>query len=165
MTAAVPTPAKISIHAPLAGSDRSVRSCCRPVRDFNPRSPRGERHKRPGLCLCQLAISIHAPLAGSDEIYRHTGGGVQISIHAPLAGSDQRHYPDLVLRQGISIHAPLAGSDCISVWPCLPDSTFQSTLPSRGATAAYDAGKHNVYYFNPRSPRGERLGGGAYPPD
>ena len=38
--------APISIHAPREGSDRSQRKPCLDSPDFNPRSPRGERHVR-----------------------------------------------------------------------------------------------------------------------
>ena len=34
----------ISIHAPRTGSDTASRSCCTCWRNFNPRSPHGERH-------------------------------------------------------------------------------------------------------------------------
>ena len=82
---------RISIHAPLAGSDRQT--CLhrrragsyfnprsprgeRPGRqapvathtgNFNPRSPRGERLGNIGVLAAKLKISIHAPLAGSDH--------------------------------------------------------------------------------------------------
>ena len=59
---------KISIHAPLAGSDDFVH-----IRVAEERT-----------------ISIHAPLAGSDLVAVHgvAQPGLGISIHAPLAGSD-----------------------------------------------------------------------------
>ena len=38
-----------------------------------------------------------------------------------------------------------------------PKKVFQSTLPSRGATAGLLAAREDMRYFNPRSPRGERL--------
>ena len=79
----------------------------------------------------------------------------------------------------ISIHAPRAGSDARIVPACSSRSTFQSTLPVRGATQKgmnYDkvlnisihaprAGSDNSravgfpfkIHFNPRSPCGERL--------
>jgi len=60
--------AKISIHAPRAGSDTTRR----PAR-------------------LKAGISIHAPRAGSDYQYRvRTKRAQNISIHAPRAGSDSR---------------------------------------------------------------------------
>ena len=58
----------ISIHAPLAGSDR--------------------HHRR---LVLREDISIHAPLAGSDLLTADGLTGDEISIHAPLAGSDYHH--------------------------------------------------------------------------
>ena len=58
----------ISIHAPLAGSDKTYARYAAEVKDFNPRSPRGERRFTDICILTLLHISIHAPLAGSDHI-------------------------------------------------------------------------------------------------
>ena len=59
--------ARISIHAPHAGSDRCKRPCCRSCfPDFNPRSPCGERRLGSRQRQLPLRISIHAPHAGSD---------------------------------------------------------------------------------------------------
>ena len=81
-------------------------------------------------------ISIHAPLAGSDVYCPGRAPGRKgISIHAPLAGSD-RHNPMEQSFHGISIHAPLAGSDGILCRHAV-EALFQSTLPSRGATAVH----------------------------
>ena len=58
----------------------------------------------------------------------------------------------------ISIHAPLAGSD-FSFRPGMSCVTsFQSTLPLRGATSRGLAKRAGGRYFNPRSPCGERHG-------
>ena len=60
---------RISIHAPLAGSDLS--SCISDSRlhNFNPRSPCGERPMTTDAECLLYNISIHAPLAGSDHLY------------------------------------------------------------------------------------------------
>ncbi len=81
--------AKISIHAPHAGSDRgiSIRTATR------------------------IMISIHAPHAGSDGfIHCNRYAFFVISIHAPHAGSD-RITLLIDTFSFISIHAPHAGSD------------------------------------------------------
>ncbi len=103
-------PARISIHAPLAGCDE--------ISTF---------------CYDEKNISIHAPLAGCDysentEISENgnfnprtpcgvrqcvgysLSGSIRISIHAPLAGCDLRPKRKLITKR-ISIHAPLAGCD------------------------------------------------------
>ena len=112
---AVITGARISIHAPRAGSDTSadgvIRPSCTfqstlPVRgatqlsrsteeiteDFNPRSPCGERRLCQQTCRWPILISIHAPRAGSDVDATGDSESHEISIHAPRAGSD-RHVP------------------------------------------------------------------------
>ena len=102
-----------------------------------------------------IPISIHAPRTGSDELGRVRAALVEafqstlpargatgflalplcinrISIHAPRTGSDI-----IIFKAGclnvISIHAPRTGSDFIGYH-------LQDT----------------IYYFNPRSPHGER---------
>ena len=57
----------------------------------------------------------------------------------------------------ISIHAPREGSDQGGIQQCRAESQFQSTLPARGATGAVRYASATTEYFNPRSPRGERL--------
>ena len=61
----------------------------RMIRDFNPRSPCGERRFDLALALADLGISIHAPRAGSDDGLIDKRGKWRISIHAPRAGSDR----------------------------------------------------------------------------
>ena len=59
---------KISIHAPLAGSDGNVGVSADFVLHFNPRSPCGERPDQLYADFAKIMISIHAPLAGSDRL-------------------------------------------------------------------------------------------------
>ena len=101
-------------------------------RDFNPRSPCGERPDGAQQHAHRGHISIRAPLAGSDRRARHQLPPVRISIRAPLAGSDTVTVATLSL---------------------MP--VFQSALPLRGATTARWA-RFTSAYFNPRSPCGER---------
>ena len=104
-----------------------------------------------------MSVSTHAPLAGSDVKHSASPLDHVVSTHAPLAGSDEqtdcgpsRPHPRFnprspcgerlppvagdVLRVRVSTHAPLAGSDIpfpkVSSFP----SSFQPTLPLRGAT-------------------------------
>ena len=57
----------------------------------------------------------------------------------------------------ISIHTPLAGSDSSSMFLLDSSLRFQSTLPLRGATRAWQVEDRRPIYFNPHSPCGERL--------
>ena len=81
---------RISIHAPRTGSDKFLANTAmllrnfnprsphgerrfadcvlRVLKNFNPRSPHGERHQRRLVCGLTLEISIHAPRTGSDLI-------------------------------------------------------------------------------------------------
>ena len=100
--------------------------------NFNPRSPRGERHHPLSLLSFIRIISIHAPREGSDRIGTGMSSTSYISIHAPREGSDvMADY--IAQRIIISIHAPREGSDLL-VWDDAGNLTFQSTLPARGAT-------------------------------
>ena len=62
--------ARISIHAPVRGATALGAACHAPAGDFNPRSPCGER-------LCPACMEA---------------GGTSISIHAPRAGSDPHSF-------------------------------------------------------------------------
>ena len=104
------------------------------------------------------SISIHAPREGSDyalicnEFFRDefqstlpvrgatsTGNDYTlptgISIHAPREGSDHNALSQAYYTSKISIHAPREGSDDKALCPICRKSSFQSTLPVRGATA------------------------------
>ena len=170
----------ISIHAPRAGSDRmmillsveedrfqstlpvrgATRDYCKSkatAKDFNPRSPCGERQEQHRSNSLHRAISIHAPRAGSDPLAMlRELRAKRISIHAPRAGSDRRYPFGSHRNIRISIHAPRAGSDDSVFAYRYKAGVFQSTLPVRGATRH----AHNVRFsrcnFNPRSPCGER---------
>ena len=125
--------------------------------NFNPRSPRGERHRLALFYLPRGVISIHAPLAGSDGI---TIGFIRVDPYfnpRSPRGERPRTWSRRALWTVISIHAPLAGSDGFPPhWTDL-NASFQSTLPSRGATWTTSI-RNATRYFNPRSPRGERPG-------
>ena len=168
--------ADISIHAPRVGSDgRSFGSRSR-RRDFNPRSPCGERLRwalnnrlfsqfqstlpvwgatKPGVEAVRVqGISIHAPRVGSDRRTSSSVRGPSISIHAPRVGSDAVSCCD----QGgheISIHAPRVGSDAD---PDLPAKSPEISIhaPRVGSDPSCSTGCGCATYFNPRSPCGER---------
>ena len=102
-------------------------------KDFNPRSPDGER---PGASAPGCGRSYFNPRSPDGE-RRHSLGC-------------QSHFFT------ISIHAPRMGSDCaISPLIC-PSRRFQSTLPGWGATSSWSPASTRVRHFNPRSPDGER---------
>ena len=62
-----PQPPKgISIHAPRGGSDGSWKKNITAKKNFNPRSPWGERLDTSFGNFPIMVISIHAPRGGSD---------------------------------------------------------------------------------------------------
>ena len=131
----------ISIHAPRTGSDLTPRNWNAHQKNFNPRSPHGERRLFVGFAAEDSFISIHAPRTGSD-----CGGSgflarvELISIHAPRTGSDAVGREPRKT-ETISIHAPRTGSDVFA-----------------------DAHGRITAHFNPRSPHGERHGVLGYSP-
>ena len=102
----------ISIHAPRVGSDYCQRSKNPQYRNFNPRSPCGERREFFVYGGTVYGISIHAPRVGSDRsvnaMAREKSPKFQSTL--PVWGATFR--PDHGLRRPhISIHAPRVGSD------------------------------------------------------
>ena len=126
-------PRKISIHAPRTGSDDGRRRTSAAAKDFNPRSPHGER-----------------PPAGDER-----GGGMAFQSTLPARGAT----PGSCVAVGflvISIHAPRTGSDPQHPQKSRGEWLFQSTLPARGATRKIATSTNGGKNFNPRSPHGER---------
>ena len=125
---------RISIHAPLAGCDRSTQ-CDRLL----------------------VGISIHAPLAGCDLVYLSEFGFFVFQSTHPLRGATRRRLPGNCWII-ISIHAPLAGCDRTATFWGRESAIFQSTHPLRGATTAWPRLAW-ISYFNPRTPCGVRPDG------
>ena len=145
----------ISIHAPLAGSDQPQGGGRRARRDFNPRSPCGERrdwltpeeHERQFqstlplrgathiLCACLMTSTFQStlPLRGATKMAVRRRRVIQ--YFNPRSPCGERRWTEYLKRRArtISIHAPLAGSD-----------------PSESSSG------HSLADFNPRSPCGER---------
>ena len=126
----------ISIHAPLAGSDASLRSGLWERRHFNPRSPRGERRISVRLQKKPPIFQSTLPSRGATRRDALVAVPRQISIHAPLAGSDgprPNQYQLVFLFQStLPSRGATAPNQRVHGWLAL----FQSTLPSRGATPA-----------------------------
>ena len=103
--------------------------------DFNPRSPHGERRARSRRAADSLQhFNPRSPHGERRTAKVMNPRFLRISIHAPRTGSDACSSPSISPSACISIHAPRTGSD-IAV----------STVAAR-----------TICYFNPRSPHGER---------
>ena len=124
---------------------------------FNPRSPCGERRVDLKQEYGIIIISIHAPRAGSDERPCKAHLHDHISIHAPRAGSDDGDTVNVVEKiDDFNPRSPCGerpqstaqtrrpqthfnprspcGERRWYWWLRTPYSSFQSTLPVRGAT-------------------------------
>ena len=129
----------ISIHAPRVGSDHYTGNGQKTGRDFNPRSPCGERPVREKHDGCQPDFNPRSPCG---ERPAAAGARAQRLRHFnPRSPCGERHLTEEFENKptAISIHAPRVGSD-------------EDGTPD-------DAG--GTYDFNPRSPCGERLIGTA----
>ena len=149
----------ISIHAPPTGSDRLRFEQSRFLLDFNPRSPYGERPALLDALSSLWPFQSTLPLRGAT--WTQTCTRRLSTYFNPRSPYGERR----TARDGIN-----------------DITTFQSTLPLRGATSASrhrgpqsrisihapptgsDGERpgplHKSTYFNPRSPYGERPGGG-----
>ena len=103
--------------------------------DFNPRSPRGERHKPVTHLETVCEISIHAPRGGSDYCPDCAPAAVaEISIHAPRGGSDlNARLSDLKASLEFQSTLPAGGATLMLALQVIR-LIFQSTLPAGGAT-------------------------------
>ena len=147
-------------------------------RNFNPRSPHGERPTNHGSCFPSSTFQPTLPARGATgielQIFKgacpfqptlpargatEPGGDCSaihgISTHAPRTGSDQRHAIRCIRAGKISTHAPRTGSDArVSVPPVIfPISTHAPRTGSDRKQGVEDGGHCD---FNPRSPHGER---------
>ena len=125
--------------------------------DFNPHSPCGERRSDSAHLPRSAAISIHTPHAGSDKMQAAIDAYFEISIHTPHAGSDfDVHFFVHRCTSSFQSTLPMRGATpnaCMRRGSWL---RFQSTLPMRGATSFWVISNNDSINFNPHSPCGER---------
>ena len=126
---------QISIHAPRGGSDIGISHEHGDCRDFNPRSPWGERPEKAQANLAAARISIHAPRGGSDaEFHLRYFAARRISIHAPRGGSDLVSSV-ITSATGRNFNPRSPWGERLPLLVLLPVKLiFQSTLPVGGAT-------------------------------
>ena len=147
---------RISIRAPLAGSDVEYVHAKTGVWPFQSALPlRGATCTRPIRARNTFQFQSALPLRGATQMAARKVKRTEISIRAPLAGSDVGRDMQPV-QPSISIRAPLAGSDLLYRRTASLASLFQSALPLRGATPLISVSFPRWFYFNPRSPCGER---------
>ena len=147
----------ISIHALREEGDRSGPTTVVPVRNFNPRPPRGGR---PDFCdpvYIVVPISIHALREEGDQL---TGNApiraFTISIHALREEGDGTFLSIPSSAFYFNPRPPRGGRLRFSFrWSML--AKFQSTPSARRATLVSMVLHTFLCYFNPRPPRGGRL--------
>ena len=169
----------ISIHAPRTGSDVQSWYWQLRRRNFNPRSPHGERQGGKQIFLAKTLFQSTLPARGA------TGRGapkpnslMSFQSTLPARGATRRglvgtnpgrfqstlpargatfHQQDFHVRVSISIHAPRTGSDRL----CAPGDNRACDFNPRSPHGERRC--HTLLHiqmgkdFNPRSPHGERL--------
>ena len=147
----------ISIHAPRGGSDPIALPCQRSGRDFNPRSPWGERRKHRHTAHFQAQFQSTLPVGGATLRSSPSPATQIFQSTLPVGGATRDMLP-LPLDILISIHAPRGGSDiCKGLIIGLFDD-FNPRSPWGERLARYNCTSVRIPNFNPRSPWGERLG-------
>ena len=124
-------------------------------RNFNPRSPYGERHALQGQARHAGLISIHAPHTGSDR----AGGGAdhRRRYFNPRSPYGERRARADALRALDQFQStlPIRGATCLC--GVLPDPVSISIhAPHTGSDFLRLGVPFPAYDFNPRSPYGER---------
>ena len=124
---------RISIHAPLTGSDNGAHPPKIRIYHFNPRSPYGERHTVLIMLYSGWNFNPRSPYGERQLPYRIPDGGLVISIHAPLTGSDRICSPNASNVFYFNPRSPYGERQLSTGCPGVLE-IFQSTLPLRGAT-------------------------------
>ena len=147
----------VSIHAPRAGRDAPPLLPPLCPKSFNPRAPRGARHRRNAKymfhdmfqstrpargatrqarrrCALHLCFNPRAPRGARPGLAVKAPDTINVSIHAPRAGRDHRLARCRAAAGCFNPRAPRGARRQISTsltrW-----RLFQSTRPARGATA------------------------------
>ena len=109
--------------------------------------------------LRMLKFQSTQPKRAATEYYRIRLPDGRISIHAAQEGCDSIFWRESTAALNISIHAAQEGCDFIAAFGEVHcNIEFQSTQPKRAATKRAQGTAQDGCYFNPRSPRGLRLG-------
>ena len=123
----------ISIHVPLAGNDSGAFAVINLDKNFNPRSPRGERLKLYGNGRAMDEFQSTFPSRGTTLPNHSEQKRRQISIHVPLAGNDIQSEPATRKIFHFNPRSP-RGERPLRTAHFLTPFLFQSTFPSRGTT-------------------------------
>ena len=163
---------------PVRGATPHDRAIPRFKRDFNPRSPCGERQRQNRNYPRIKEFQSTLPVRGATFLLRrnHLGGQFQSTLpvrgatrHTPCFRGRGKYFnprspcgerlihavvliPDGLFQSTLPVRGATQGlGNAINAWV-----EFQSTLPVRGATMALFGSRIKRLNFNPRSPCGER---------
>ena len=125
----------ISIHAPRVGSDQSSFTKRARERNFNPRSPCGERLVASRQAAKASLFQSTLPVWGATSKFDFYNPLFAFQSTLPVWGATGAFLRGRKTA-GISIHAPRVGSDCIITNRDVNRVLFQSTLPVWGATGS-----------------------------
>ena len=123
----------ISIHAPRGGSDMKPLRSQFSSRDFNPRSPWGERLKQTEDKSGYYNFNPRSPWGERPGTEGEVQEEEEFQSTLPVGGATAGKQVSIWQTQ-ISIHAPRGGSDSKTFSRLICLRTFQSTLPVGGAT-------------------------------
>ena len=125
---------KISTHAPRTGSDRLFPFHQILLKDFNPRSPHGERRVDTLENSGAVSISTHAPRTGSDmPLLIISRRALPFQPTLPARGATMSARIRLSVSKRFQPTLPARGAT-ISAYAMPSVLRFQPTLPARGAT-------------------------------
>ena len=146
----------ISIHAPRGGSDGSSGGGIFLRRNFNPRSPWGERLAIGNRGNLHFGISIHAPRGGSDAFrMRLKQSGSLFQSTLPVGGATS--IPSVITLVSPHFNPRSPWGERL---PFVLNSQFIFYISIHAPRGGSDPGRQSLSHpgrnFNPRSPWGER---------
>ena len=124
---------EISTHAPRTGSDEDETRHAATSGNFNPRSPHGERRKKPISPRRWKDFNPRSPHGERRETYTIIKATTNFNPRSPH-GERPYFSASEGTKMAISTHAPRTGSDVDTADSSVADNVFQPTLPARGAT-------------------------------
>ena len=127
------------------------------IANFNPRSPYGERLQCGRMVAFTKHFNPRSPYGERHGIRDSQQMGSYFNPRSPY-GERLSGFAYPVCHETISIHAPLTGSDLLQPLPEPVRPHFNPRSPYGERLLATSNGHCPTCYFNPRSPYGERHG-------
>ena len=145
----------ISIHAPRVGSDFAAAGILLGWRNFNPRSPCGERRPEDKMEHLIRAFQSTLPVWGATPAEFYVAKHNYISIHAPRVGSDVFTPCTVASSTDFNPRSPCGERRWPGLWG--PIRRYFNPRSPCGERLCRIPNGMTLRHFNPRSPCGERL--------